>query len=103
MGSQLTSHLIVLLRYSLVSLRRLTRGAALAQLLVSAFGAALTQQLVVSHQQLHRGELVEAGLDGALLGAGRVTVGQRLEGPVRVLMLEVVLCRGLSWLLRRTL
>ncbi len=68
----------------------LTGRAALAQLFLSAFSAALTQQLVVAHQQFHRGELVEAGLDGALLGAGCVTVRQRLEGPLVVLMVEVI-------------
>lgn len=72
----------------------LTGGAALAQLFVSALGAVLTQQLVVAHQQLHGGELVEAGLDGALLGAGCVTLGKRLERPLVVLMVEV---RGLIW------
>lgn len=64
----------------------LTGRAALAEQLVSALGAVLAQQLVVAHQQLHRGELMEAGLDGALLGAGRVVVGQGLERPLVVLL-----------------
>ncbi|TNN57685.1 hypothetical protein EYF80_032054 [Liparis tanakae] len=70
-------------------------------LLLPALGAAVAQQLVVAHQQLHRGELVQAGLDGALLGAGGVAVGQRLERPlvVVVLMVQVVSRRRLPRLL----
>lgn len=79
----------------------LTGRAALAQLFLFALSAALTQQLVVAHQQFHRGELVQARLDGALLGAGCVTVGQRLEGPLVVLMVEVVPALRLSRLLWR--
>lgn len=76
--------------------------AALAQLLHPTFSAALTEQPVVAHQQLHRGELVEAGLDGALLGTGCVTVGQSLEGPLVVLMVEIVSALCFSVLLWRT-
>lgn len=83
----------------------LTSWAALAQVFLSALGTVLTQQLVVAHQQLHRGELVEAGLDGALLGAGYVAVGQCLEGPLVVLvqvlyaLSSLLLCR----IVRRTI
>lgn len=68
----------------------LTSWAALPLLLLSALGAALTEQLVVAHQQLYGGELVEAGLDGALPGAGRVAVGEGLERPLVVLMVAVL-------------
>lgn len=68
----------------------LTGRAALTEQLVSALSAVLAQQLVVAHQQLHRGELVEAGLDRALLRAGRVAVRQGLERPLVVLLVKVV-------------
>lgn len=79
-----------------------TCRAAPAQLLLPTFGAALTEQPVVAHQQLHRGELVEAGLDGALLGAGCVAVGQSLKGPLVVLMVEIISALCFSVLLQRT-
>lgn len=60
------------------------------QVFLPALSAVLTQQLVVAHQQLHRGKLVQTGLDGALLGAGYVAVGQCLEGPLVVLMVQVL-------------
>lgn len=83
-------------------LSQLTRWAALTQLLLSAFSAALTEQLVVAHQQFHWGKLVEAGLDGALLGAGDVTVGQCLERPLVVLILEIISRLSVTLLLWRT-
>lgn len=79
-----------------------TCRAASAQLLVLAVSAALTQQLVVAHQQLDGGELVQAGLDGALLGAGGVAVGQSLERCLVVLMVEVFSGLSPTLLLRRT-
>lgn len=80
----------------------LTCRAAFAQLLLPAVGAALTQQLVVAHQQLDGGELVQTGLDGALLGAGGVTVGQNLERSLMVLMVEILSGLSTPLLIRRT-
>lgn len=60
------------------------------QVFLSALSAVLTQQLVVAHQQLHRGKLVQTGLDRALLGAGYVAVGQCLEGSLVVWMVQVL-------------
>lgn len=85
-----------------MSLVCLTCGAAFAQLLLLAVSAALTQQLVVAHQQLDGGELMQAGLDGALLGAGGVAVGQGLERSLVVLMVEVISGLSAPLLLRRT-
>lgn len=79
-----------------------TCGGALAQLLLPALGAVLTEQLVVAHQQLHRRELVQAGLDGALFGGRSVTVGQGLEGPLVVVVVELVSALDVHQLFRGT-
>ena len=42
---------------------------------------------------------MEAGLDGALFGAGGVAVGQSLEGPLAVLVMEVISGVSVSLLL----
>lgn len=44
---------------------------------------------------------MEAGLDGTLLGAGCVAVGQHLEGSLAVLMVEVISSECFSQLLWR--
>lgn len=76
----------VWMRYEWMMKNALTSWAALAQVFLSALSTVLTQQLVVAHQQLHRGKLVETGLDRALPGAGYVAVGERLKGPLVVMM-----------------
>lgn len=51
--------------------------------------AVFTEQLVVAHEQLNGGELMEAGLDGALFRAGCVAVTEDLKGPLMVLTVSV--------------
>lgn len=54
-----------------------------------SLSAVLTEQFVVAHQQLNRGELMQAGLYGALFRAGGVTVTEGLEGPLMVLTVSL--------------
>ncbi len=51
-----------------------------------SLSAVLTEQFVVAHQQLNRGELMQAGLYGALFRAGGVAMTEGLEGPLMVLL-----------------
>lgn len=61
------------------SKERLTCRAGVLLALLPLLGAALTQQLIVAHEQLHGRELVETGLHGALFRSRYIALRKGLK------------------------